>query len=507
MWLRWKNRFSPADPIRVGHNRQLFLTGHLIEERDGLTRRVCPVVKHPDNPIIRPREQWEPAGYLARSVIYDPDEGIYKAWHAGVDEAGLVAQPREGLSSAVYYFTSEDGIHWDRPALEPVGSDGGDANTCSLTARNGAPGPWPYFRELFSVIRDPTDPDPQRRYKMGFLHKQTGCPPPYDDPFKPGERRGLGVAFSPDGVHWTPVDDMVTRATCDGTTQCLHEPDKGRFVLYGRARYIAPEVQRLWGEERFFQGNHGARAVRRAESTDFIHWTPDEGRIVLATDMLDGPGEEIYGMAVFPYEGIYIGLVQVFHNYEDVDYLDIQLAVSRDGVEFERLSDRSPFIPVGEVGSWDRFNTNFCSSVPLAVGDELLFYYGGRNCRHRGAYKGTDDGRNVGLSSLAGVGLGTVKRDRFAGLVATFDPGTLLTKRLLLEGTRLHVNASVPFGVLEVALTDADGQVIEGTRRRIQETDGVDILLPGNLPSALIDRPVRLEFKLQNGTLYSFRVD
>jgi len=507
MWLRWKKRFSPDDPIRIGHERQLLLTGHLIEERDGLTRRVCPVDKHPDNPVIRPCEEWEPAGYVSRSVIHDPEEGIYKAWHAGVDEAGRMAQQQAGHSSAVYYFTSEDGIRWERPELEPVGSEGRYANTCTLTARKGAPAPWPHFRELFSVIKDCVDPDPERRYKMGFLHKETGCPGPDDDPFKPGQRRGLGVAFSPDGVHWTPVDDMVTRATCDGVSQCLHEPEKGRFVLYGRARYIAPEVQQLWGEERFFQGNHGARAVRRAESEDFIHWTPDEGRIVMATDMLDGPGDEIYGMAVFPYEGIYIGLMQVFHNYEDEDHLDIQLAVSRDGVQFERLSDRSPFIPVGEVGSWDRFNTNFSSSIPLAVGDELRFYYGGRNCRHRGAYKGTDDVRNVGLSGLAGVGLGTIKRDRFAGLVATFDPGTLLTKPLLLEGTRLHVNARVPFGVLEVALADVSGQVTEGTRGRIQETDGVDIVVPVRMPSGSTDRPVRLEFRLQNGTLYSFWVD
>lgn len=507
MWLRWKNRFSPDDPIRIGHERQLFLTGYLIEERDGLTRRVSPVVKHPENPIIRPRDEWEPAGYNARTVIHDPEEGIYKAWHSGVAATGRMARQQEGQGSAVYYFTSEDGIRWERPKLEPVGSEGCYANTCSLTVPNVDSGPWPYFRELFGVIKDPLDPDLERRYKMGFLYKQTGCPGPDDDPFKPGQRRGLGVAFSSDGVHWTAVDDMVTRATCDGVTQCLHEPDKGRFVLYGRARYIAPEVQRLWGEERFFQGNHGARAVRRAESTDFIHWTPDEGRIVMATDILDGPGDEIYGMAVFPYEGIYIGLIQVFHNYEDVDYLDIQLAVSRDGVEFERLSDRSPFIPVGEIGSWDRFNTNFCSSTPLAVGDELRFYYGGRNCRHKGAYKGADDIRNVGLSSLAGVGMGTIKRDRFAGLEATFDPGILLTKRLLLEGTRLHVNASVPFGVLEVALAEPNGRVIDGTRRRIQETDGVDIVVPGGLPPFSADDPVRLEFKLQNGTLYSFWVD
>ena len=71
-------------------------------------------------------------------------------------------------------------------------------------------------------------------------------------------------------------------------------------------------------------------------------------------------------MLVFPNESIYIGLVQTFHARPDDPALYVQFAVSRDGVNFTRVEDRtpgetfvksrSPFITNELVGSWNRFN-------------------------------------------------------------------------------------------------------------------------------------------------------
>ena len=115
-------------------------------------------------------------------------------------------------------------------------------------------------------------------------------------------------------------------------------------------------------------------------------------------------------MKVFPYEGIYIGLVQVFHATPDDATLDVQLAVSRDGLNFTRVGDRSPFIPLGPVGSWDRFNHSLANNDPFPVGDDLHFYYGGRSYRHT-PYDGPDKG-----PSNAGVGIAVAPRDRFVAL-------------------------------------------------------------------------------------------
>jgi len=114
--------------------------------------------------------------------------------------------------------------------------------------------------------------------------------------------------------------------------------------------------------------------VARVESPDFIHWNitaPAEGPVVMTADTEDEPGTEVYSMLVFPYESVYIGLVQAFHNRPDKCHLDIQLAVSRDSIEFTRVGDRSAFLPCGPIGSWDRFNNSVANNPPIEVGDEL----------------------------------------------------------------------------------------------------------------------------------------
>lgn len=496
-----------SEPIRIGNRRQLFLDGSIVQRRERLERRVCPVRKHPDNPVIRPEHDWEPGGYIHRTVLYDEQEQVYKAWCSGFGRAWRPAGEGPTLSAALFYFTSEDGIHWRRPELDVFPISGCPTNIVAMAAGCDHPNRWPFLCEPFGVSKDTGDPDPQRRYKLGFLHLTRDYQGPDKDPYHKGSRRGLGVAFSPDGINWTPMEKPVTWATCDGMTQWMRDPRSGRFVLYGRTKHYAPEVLNLYGDDPFFRRNNWGRAVRRAESEDFVHWTPDEGELILSTDALDGPGEEIYGLCVFPWEGIYVGLVQMFHNYEDHIELDFQLAVSHDGVRFDRLSDRSPFIPVGGVGSWDRFNNNLSSSLPVRMGDELRFYYGGRNYLHAGAHKGPDNGREASLRFVAGVGLGAVKLDRFAALEATFDPGTLYTEPILVEGDTLHVNAAVPFGVLDVAVLDESARPIDGVPpARIAEQDGVDLDVPIDNFAALRDRPVRLQFTLRNGRLYSFGV-
>jgi len=134
------------------------------------------------------------------------------------------------------------------------------------------------------------------------------------------------------------------------------------------------------------------RAVARVESADFVRWNftePLTAPVVMTAELEDEPGTEIYSVSVFPYESATIGLVQVFHARPDACTLDVQLAVSRDGMHFTRVADRSPILPVGPIGSWDRFNQSLANNPPIAVGDELRLYYGGRTYRHS-PYQGKD---------------------------------------------------------------------------------------------------------------------
>jgi hypothetical protein len=488
--------------IRIGRQHQLFLDNFLIASCEGVTRRVCPVAKHPANPVIRPTELWEPEGYITYgSVIYDAEERVYKAWCQGV--GGSLDNITKLAGGGVFHFASDDGIAWRKQLSDAVQVEGKPSHIVSLWSPGWPAGEKPPYYELFGAFKDEGEPDPARRYKLGFLYLKRDYYGPGEHPRHKGQLRGLGVAFSPDGVHWEALAEPVTQATSDGATHWFRDPDTGHFVMYGRGRHIAPAFQAKYEDDPRFV-HHGGRAVRRAESADFLHWEPADGQIVLAADTEDGPGDDIYGMNVFPYAGIYIGLVQVFHNYPERAWLEIQLAVSRDSIHFERLNDRAPFIPVGGIGAWDRFNNSLATNPPHRVGDELRFYYGGRNYVHGGACKGADNGSGAGLSFRAGVGVGTVPLDRFCAMEATFDTGVLRTKPLLLDGRRLHLNAEAPFGRIGVALLRSDGTEI--TASAVQEKDGVDLPVDLELSGAA-EEPVVVEFRITNARLFAFWVD
>lgn len=489
-------------PIKLTSTHELFLDDYLIERSEKLTLRVNPVRKHPDNPLIRPTEDWEPRGYIAfGSVLQDPRDGLYKAWCMAL--GGLETAPPGGEAGApaLCYFTSDDGIEWERPEFDVVRIGGCDTNVVAFGGEGDAPAAFEDLYEFFGVSIDETEPDPDRRFKMGFLHFIRDYDGPDGHPTYPGQQRGLGVAFSPDGIHWQRQPGWVTHATGDGYTSWMRDPRSGRWVLYGRGRRIASEVRQKWSEDEL--KHHWGRAVTRAESDDFIHWEPELGEIILSSDTDDGPMHEIYGMSVFPYEGIYIGLVQMYYNYPEHLDLDLQLAVSRDGIHFQRLSDRSAFIPVGGVGEWDRMNNSPANSKPLRVGDELRFYYGGRNERHNSIHRLADDGRDACLPFTGGVGMGSVPVDRFAGLEASFDTGRLVTKPLLIDAETIHVNADVRFGLLEVRVLKETGEPIKGCGTVILSEDGVDIPLSIEVPMEYAGQAVRLEMRLTNGRLYS----
>jgi hypothetical protein len=215
----------------------------------------------------------------------------------------------------------------------------------------------------------------------------------------------------------------------------------------------------------------------------------------LTADLEDKPGTEIYSMKVFPHEGIYIGLVQVFHATPDDSTLDVQLAVSRDCSRFARVANRAPFINLGAPGEWDRFNLSLANNDPIVAGDELRFYYGGRMYRH-GPYSGPDKG-----PEKSGIGFATIKRDRFVALESSFDSGEIITKPIKLKGTSLHLNAKSDFGEIVVEARDGDNKRI-GKSKPIHR-DGLDIPVQWEGGAELLQEPVRLVIKLQNARLFA----
>jgi hypothetical protein len=478
---------SAQAPIVVDSTKQLFLDDHVIARMENVTRTIHSVAKSEHNPVLWPTEPWEgTVAIVYGSVLRDGNR--YRMWYHG--------------GAGVSYAESEDGIAWTKPRLGLHTVDGQDTNILiDRNAVEGAPNHLPHFYELFGVHKDENADDPNARYVMGYLCIQRDYSGPSEDPYHTGQRRGLGVATSPDGIHWTLHNSFATDAICDGGTYWMVDPATNNYVLYGRTKYFPLELKSAWASDPWVEKNCWGRAVARVESPDFLDWeftAPASAPVVMTADIEDPPGTEIYSMQVFPYEGVYIGLVQIFHNQENTCYLDIQLAVSRDGVSFNRVGDRTPFIPLGPVGSWDRFNTSVANNPPIRVDDELRFYFGGRTYRHS-PYQGDDKGASGG-----GIGFGTIALERFVSLDAPSSGGTVETVPVLLPGGELHLNAVSRFGEIVVELLDSASQDVVAQSLPVSE-DSLDVAVIWEEGSAFdATRPITIRFTLKNAGLFGF---
>jgi len=426
-------------PILVGKQRQLFVDDAVIESSTGLERTLHQVKKHPASPLIVPDKPWEGKSVLLYGgVVRDPESGRFRMWYLAWGKH--VDQP-----TYICYAESADGISWTKPDLQLVEHEGSKQNNILM------PG-W----SQTSVLYDPEDPDPNRRYKAVLRLNGT---------------RGF---LSADGIHWRDQGVILEQAY-DGTT--VHwDPVEKKWVA----------MVKIFRD--------GKRARGYAESKDFLHWT--DTYYMMTVDERDLSGDQMYAMYMFNYETAYFGLLRMYHT--DSDVVDIQLATSRNGKHWDR-SIREPFIPTSsEKDSWDFANNAVPSTPPICVGDELWFYYSGRSTLHNEV---PNDGS---------IGLATLRVDGFFSMDATENEGVLTTKPLQLTGDTLCINGDASRGSIRVEVLDEGGSVIQPfSPAHCQPLDAdsvrhvVDWGESGNL-SKLKGRTVRLRFLMQNAELYSF---
>ena len=476
--------FSEPEPITVGQHRQLFIDDYIIESMENVSRRLNTVSKHPDNPLVLADHLWE--GHMAvpqGSVIYDAEDQIYKMWYT---------TDIQSKGKGFAYAVSQDGINWDKPAMDIVLKDGEKTNLVIPSLTMG------YMYQPYCVVKDLRETNSDRRYKLAFLSIQRDLPKD-ESSSHPGTRRGLGISFSPDGLHWTKVRDFASDDIID-ISHVLIDPNRNnQFVIYGRTLKVQPEIRKAWGHHEWFEEHYNGRSVIRSTSDNFLEWTPAD--FILGPDLDDPVSTMIYSMNVFPYEGIYLGLAQRYISQPGIGTIDIQLAISRDGIHFERPF-REPFLPLGNIGSWDRFMIHPMSGPPIAEGDELHFYYGGRNYRHRPTSI-PDEGTPTGS-----IGMASIIQDRFVAVEASFDGGTLTTKPFRFEGSQLYVNCNTEFGELEIEVCDTDGRPIRNFKTTLKGADDtyIPIEFSNQSLSTLGTQLVRLKFTIRNAQLFSFGI-
>ena len=165
----------------------------------------------------------------------------------------------------------------------------------------------------------------------------------------------------------------------------IFDEQRGRYRSYHKLDKMQPG----WDMPR--------RCLGLAESDDGIHFEPSVS--IIDPDAEDdawaraqgGIRAEFYGMHAWPHEGFYLGLLWMFlvtktgeppygRGWDDGPIAP-HLVYSADGITWQRLPVREPFVPLGPAGSFEA-GTLYSGDRPVTIGDEVRDHYHGCSYTH-----------------------------------------------------------------------------------------------------------------------------
>ncbi|MFN7938080.1 MAG: hypothetical protein U0R19_32425 [Bryobacteraceae bacterium] len=471
---------------------ELFLDDEMISWSGNLHRTIYPVTKHAANPVVRTEHPWEQSfTTIYGSVLRDPARGLFRMWYNayGADY---------GNQQYLAYAESPDGVQWNKPMMDLV-PFGETPRTNILFGREAnVHGP--------AVVRNPQGP-PEERYLLMFDSYTKHRPGSAESKLT---GRAVYIATSADGIHFEPKQGrLAVPGKSDVGHSLVWNPERGTWqaFLRGVNEYVDEGGLR-----------QRVRYVRLSESTDAKQWS--EPVELMKTDEIDGaPDVQMHQFSVTRYGPVYIGLLSLFRIDRlefDAEYrgdkgirmefgkTETQLAISRDGVHWQRVANRGTFLPLGAPDQWDG-GWIVTASQMVAHDGRVLIYYGGANGR---------------FGKKTEIGLATVPLDRFVAMKPK-----RLNAEAILELKPFHypepdlvLNADASKGgEIQVEVLNYDGSVIKGFERtnflpvrgdqmqhplRWKSESG-----PRGLPAQTGPglKAVRLRFYLRNAEIYSLR--
>jgi hypothetical protein len=469
-------RAAETPPIALRDLPLLFADDSGVQSSTGVKRTVHPARTRPQPVLAGTLPQEGSRVYLTGSVYRDEQSGVLRMWYAGHPDLPDGRKPkvagfRSGKGNFVLYATSRDGLEWERPALGLHAFEGSSANNIV------------YDFHSPSVLLDPGDADPARRYKM--LGSLTGA---------------YYSATSPDGLRWSGPTAPIVKSSDNITL--TRDPRTGDYLAFLR---MPTKIR-----------GYARRTVSLSRSHDFVKWSKPE--LVFAPDETDdawatAPGQrtEVNNMSVFPHAAGFLGLPTIFRvlvtdrpaselgpGQSPTDgTLDVQLITSSDARKWQRTANRESIIPRGAPGVFDAGSIFGVCSTAVHTEDETWVYYTGISTTH---------GAPIPPKRIA-IGRAEWRRHGFASLDAGEAEGRVETKPLQLAGPKIIVNANARGGELRLAILEADGRPIAGfsvAESNALATDATRWAATWkNNSSVPADRPVRLVVVMKHARLYS----
>ena len=479
--------------LDISLGRQLFVDDFLVESTAGVVRHWNRPVKR-DAPVIWPgllgavprvtdlATPDDPANLTCATdggLWWDPTRRKFRLWY-NVDWLGDIC-----------YAESADGLSWEFPDLGIV------PGTNRIFASD--------VIDSWGVTPNYAAPNPYADWKLhiSYPYVPPAWPPTTDDRLWESE----------DGIHFKPLG-LAGRSGDRATS--YYDPLRGEWVFSLRSASL-PRTRHRFASRHF--GGDGCRWTWPGDQgePESLRGAP-EPESWLAIN--DGSGRELYGFNAIAYESVMLGVTEILSgpaggNGECAKaglpkQTGLHFSFSRDGRTFA-TREEPDIAPEGwGSGKWDTGYLSPTGGICVVKDERLWFYYSGlRGDGERLAWD--KEWHRNGMYSNGAIGVATLRRDGFAGMVADAR-GEIVTKPLLFDGGHLFVNTECRFGSLAAEILGEDGKPIQGfsaadgTPLRQADSTKVELRFAGGDLSALAGRPVRFRFLLHCATLYSFWV-
>ncbi len=439
----------------------LFFDDLRLNRRDNIERRIGRPRLLADA-VYRDPAHETPWGYP--TVFYNADTRLWRMMYQGL------SPPVKAEYCAALLAESEDGLHWrPRDTAGEIDMPGRFASNQIIPSGE--------FNEFPTCYVDELAP-PEERIKGLVVFS---CAK---------HRLATRLWVSADGLHWKLKKGVEwQKPGADPATAVFWNEVRGSYTFTSRPTC-------------------SDRRIAIYETRDWQTFTKPE--LVIHADALDTPLTEPYGMPVIPYEGVYIGLLWLFHCVPQVKgssphkflggHVDCQLAYSLNGWHWQRTL-REPFIPNGCPGEPDS-GCVYPSTWAIREDGDIDLYASACTHEHGELPEGSGSILTYRL-----------RRDGFVYLTSTSGPGVVGTRALAWNAGEAELNVQCSGGFVRVQVTDSSGEVLPGY--------GFDNCLPfsgdsrswipswkGNrLMSSLPARTLRLEVELANARLYAIRGD
>jgi hypothetical protein len=417
--------------------------------------------KHPSNPVLRRG----PAGsadhghaVLYGTVMKQGDK--FRMWYLGMVETEIKSGQAPGWWRPMCYAESKDGVSWTKPNLGLVEFNGNkDNNICLI---EGDPFSLTRVNDFLSILHEPEDPDPAKRYKCAFIAHM-----PYDD---------IKGGMSQVGVKERRVGAFVTATSADGLTwKCVSDRPANaggeRFEVsslyrFGDFYYATGQLISPWSWRA--DGSDTGRDMLAYRSSDFVNWSRAKARSFIRPGQAANPpvtGQQMHmGAGLWNRGNVMVGLHGMWQDAAEKPpkgaswnlgvRVDLGLLISNDGVHFREPVPGHKIIPRGAEGQWDDVAI-LQGHAFINEGDKTMIWY-----------SHWDTG---GVLKNMEIGLATLRRDGFGYLSAKEEDNDahFITAASEANEIALNVDGVTAEKALEVQLLDHLDRPLEGYEAKI----------------------------------------